>query len=68
MLARGYGQTRNASVLGPAEVLPEYWNSNKTMVKDAEGKIFLNPRVTADMFDLDQNDDFLSISRNHRIG
>jgi hypothetical protein len=68
LLVRGYGQTRNASKQIPKEVRPEHWNSKETMVEDSQGRIFLNPRVAADLFDLDQNDDFLAIRPNKRIG
>jgi len=67
LLARGYGQTRNASKPAPADVRPEYWNATETLIRK-DNQIFINPRVSRDLLDIDMTNEFLTTTNSRRIG
>lgn len=67
LLARGYGQTRNASKPVPEDVRPEHWNVTETLIRK-DNQIFINPRVSRDLLDLEMTSEFSTASTSRRIG
>jgi phage terminase large subunit-like protein len=67
LLARGYGQTRNAAKPVPADVRPEHWNATETLIRK-DNRIFINPRVSRDLLDLEMTAEFSTATPNRRIG
>jgi hypothetical protein len=67
LLARGYGQTRNAAKTTPADVRPEHWNATETLIRK-DNQIFINPRVSRDLLDLEMTAEFSTATTSRRIG
>jgi len=67
LLVNGYGRTKSPTPKpSPDGVNPEYWNSQGMMIKQSDGAICINPRITAELFDLEN--DFYSPQPSRRIG
>lgn len=66
LLVNGYGKTKSPTAKPPPTVEHEHWNSKDMMVKRSDGVICINPRITAEMFDL--SNDFYTTKTDRRIG